>query len=420
MSRIDKLIAKLCPEGVEFVPLGMCAAYSSTRVNSNELDQTNFVGVDNLLQNTRGKIDASYPPNTARLTAYEVGDILIGNIRPYLKKIWLADNYGGCSGDVLAIRITQQYRQRLLPEFLYYPLSSYSFFSYNMRHAKGAKMPRGSKDAILKFPIPVPPIEVQREIVKVLDPFTELEAEMEAEMEARRRQYEYYRGALLTFDNMEGNPLRKLIAKLCPRGVEFKELGEVASYTRGVTYSKNDERPDGPIRVLRSNNITLSSNTINFDDVKAVSGEVRVRDDQWLLANDILISSASGSKKHVGKVAYINENIDYCFGGFMATIRTTEQINSRFLFYLLIGNKFNAYLEKALSTTTINNLNASIMKAFPIPIPPIEVQREIAGILDKFDALVNSLSSGLPAEIKARRRQYQYYRDRLLTFKMAQ
>ena len=199
MSRIDDLIAEHCPNGMEYKALGGIAAYSDTRIDASELDATTFVGVDNLLPNAAGKTDANYAANTARITAYEIGDVLLGNIRPYLKKIWLADNSGGCSGDVLAIRITSEFRSLVLPEFLYYLLSSDSFFAYNMQHAKGAKMPRGSKEAILKYRIPVPPLEIQREIVKVLDTFTQLEAELEAELEARRRQYKYYRDMLLTF-----------------------------------------------------------------------------------------------------------------------------------------------------------------------------------------------------------------------------
>ena len=198
MNRIDQLIAELCPEGAEFVQLGMCAAYSDTRVDASGLDETNFVGVDNLLQNAAGKTDASYPPNSVRLTAYRTGDVLLGNIRPYLKKVWLADNNGGCSGDVLAIRIAAEFRHRLLPVFLYYTISSDGFFAYDMQHAKGAKMPRGSKDAILKYRVPVPPLEVQKAIVKVLDTFTELEA--------RRRQYKYYRDRLLDFDELGSGP----------------------------------------------------------------------------------------------------------------------------------------------------------------------------------------------------------------------
>jgi len=142
MSRIDELIAELCPEGVEFKELRSVATYSSTRVDSSDLDETTFVGVDNLLPSMAGKTNATYTANTARLTAYTIGDILLGNIRPYLKKIWLANDSGGCSGDVLAIRISEEHRPELMPEFLYRLLASDDFFAYNMQHAKGAKMPR--------------------------------------------------------------------------------------------------------------------------------------------------------------------------------------------------------------------------------------------------------------------------------------
>lgn len=157
MSRIDGLIAELCPKGVAFDELRNVAAYSSTRVDASDLDETTFVGVDNLLPNMAGKANATYTANTARLTAYEIGDILLGNIRPYLKKIWLASKSGGCSGDVLAIRIAESHRPELMPEFLYRLLASDDFFAYNMQHAKGAKMPRGSKEAILRYRIPIPP-----------------------------------------------------------------------------------------------------------------------------------------------------------------------------------------------------------------------------------------------------------------------
>ncbi len=207
----------------------------------------------------------------------------------------------------------------------------------------------------------------------------------------------------------------ELIGKLCPGGVDFRELRELASYTRGLTYGKNDEQPNGPIRVLRSNNITLSTNTVNLDDVKTVSDSVRVREDQWLRGEDILISAASGSKAHVGKVAYIREDIEYCFGGFMAVLRTYGQIHSRFLFHLLIGRTFNEYLGSALATTTINNLNASIMNAFKVPVPPMAVQLEIVKVLDNFRELEANLEAELEAEKEARRRQYRYYRDALLS-----
>jgi type I restriction enzyme S subunit len=201
----------------------------------------------------------------------------------------------------------------------------------------------------------------------------------------------------------------ELIKKHCPDGVEFRTLGEVCEYVRGITYSKVQEVQSGKgTMVLRANNITLNTNTLNFDDVKVISSEVKIKDRQKLKANDILICAASGSKEHIGKVAFISADMNYVFGGFMAVLRTNDELGSRFLFHLLVGNNFSKYLETTLNSATINNLNSSIMNAFLVPIPPIEVQKEIAKILDKF--------TQLEAELEARRWQYEHYRNSLLTF----
>ena len=207
MNKIEKLIEELCPQGVEFKALGEVCGYSKSRVDASMLNSQTFIGVDNLLPNKAGKNDANYTPNTKRLTEYRIGDVLLGNIRPYLKKIWLADNEGGCSGDVLAIRISGDNQKRLMPEFIYYLLSSDIFFAYDMQHAKGAKMPRGSKEAILNYSIPIPPLSKQKEIVAILDKFdalvNDISTGLPAEIAARKKQYEYYRNQLLTFKPLE-------------------------------------------------------------------------------------------------------------------------------------------------------------------------------------------------------------------------
>ena len=206
VDRIDALITAFAPDGIERAELHRVAGYSTTRVAARDLDQTTFVGVDNLLPGRAGKIDASHLPNTARLTAYDKDDILIGNIRPYLKKVWIATHAGGCSGDVLAVRIHTSSKYVLTPAFLYYILSSDGFFSYDVKHSKGGKMPRGDKEAILRYRIPLPPLEVQREIVAILGKFdalvNDLSIGLPAELNARRKQYEYYRDRLLTFEEL--------------------------------------------------------------------------------------------------------------------------------------------------------------------------------------------------------------------------
>lgn len=201
-----------------------------------------------------------------------------------------------------------------------------------------------------------------------------------------------------------------LIQELCPDGVEHTGVLDIADYVRGITYSKNDEDSAGEIQVLRANNITLASNTLNFEDVKRVSSHVRVRDAQRLRAGDTLICAGSGSRDHIGKVAYIREEIGQTFGGFMAVLRTTDaRVESRFLFHLLTGKRFKTHLDRSLSTSTINNLNASVMRGFRVPLPPLEVQREIVRVLDKF----TQLEAELKAELEARRAQYLYYTSSL-------
>ena len=195
--------------------------------------------------------------------------------------------------------------------------------------------------------------------------------------------------------------------------VEWKTLGEVADYIRGLVYNKTNESGDNTgYKVIRANNITLSRHTINFDDVKHIKSDTKVKESQKLFKNDILISAASGSREHVGKVAYIFEDLNYYFGGFMGVVRCSEHINPRFLFHILTSGLFQKYLDEMLNTSTINNLSSSVMNEFKIPIPSLPIQKEIARILDTFTKLTEELT----AELTARKKQYSYYRDQLLRF----
>ena len=190
-------------QSVEWKTLGEIAHYSKTRIKADNLNAQNYVGVDNLLQNRMGKVDSNHAPTEGNLTEYLENDILIGNIRPYLKKIWFSDRDGGTNGDVLVIRLTDN---SVNERYLYQVLSDDRFFHYNMQHAKGAKMPRGNKEMILNYQIPIPPLEIQAQIVAILDKFDTLTHSISEglprEIELRQKQYEYYRELLLDF-NME-------------------------------------------------------------------------------------------------------------------------------------------------------------------------------------------------------------------------
>ena len=201
--------------------------------------------------------------------------------------------------------------------------------------------------------------------------------------------------------------------------MEWKTLGEVCDYIRGITYNKSAETTevDG-WKVLRANNITLETRKLNFNEVKHVKKTIRVREKQMLHKGDILICAGSGSKEHIGKTAYIESDIDYTFGGFMGVLRLKEEktISSRYLFHYIGSGAFTTYLGATLKSSTINNLNNGIISPFTIPVPPLRVQVRIVEILDKFTQLEAELEKELAAELEARKKQYAYYRDRLLNF----
>lgn len=194
--------------------------------------------------------------------------------------------------------------------------------------------------------------------------------------------------------------------------VEWKRLGEVVSYYRGVTYNKKQEVSlnSGGTKILRANNITVETNTLNFDDVKEISSSVKIKEHQWLYPNDILICAGSGSKEHVGKVAYIYKTINYAFGGFMGKLVTSEGLIPRYFFHVISSSLFKKFLDVALNATTINNLNAGLLNDFLIPIPSLSEQNRIVGILDTITDSIENLKQ----QIAQRRKQFEFYRDQLL------
>lgn len=393
MNSIERLIAELCPDGVEHIALGDVAEYSNVRISADELDETNFVGVDNLVANGGGRIDAVYSPNTEYVTAFKSGDILLGNIRPYLKKIWLADRLGGASGDVLVLTIKSEYVSRLNSGFLFLLLSEDRFFSFDQRHARGGKMPRGDKSMILKYRVPVPPLVVQQRIVGVLDVFSKLEAELEAELEARRAQYAFYRDRLLSFS--ESGQVSSLSLSLSRSlnlpsfEVVWKPLGEIARVETGEKLERG----------------------IGIGHFAYVNGGVQPSG--WVAeVNSPGMMVTIPARGSVGVVGF--QWGEFWLGPLCYRLVLEENVDSRFLYHQLKSRE--RQLIALQQTGSIPALNKKDLVRFRVPVPPVVVQQRIADVLDGFDSLVNDLSSGLPAEIAARRRQYEYYRDHLLSF----
>ena len=183
------------------VKLGAVAEYSQKRISVTDLAPETYVGVDNLLQDRKGKTVATFLPDQGSVTTYNQGDILIGNIRPYLKKIWFSNQVGGTSGDVLTIQ--NSITPCMENKYLYYILSDDRFFYYDVQYSKGSKMPRGDKQAIMQYKFILPPLSKQERIVSILDNFNTLTNSLSEglpkEIELRQKQYEYWREQLLNF-----------------------------------------------------------------------------------------------------------------------------------------------------------------------------------------------------------------------------
>ena len=237
------------------VRLGDVASFVMDKVRSDDITLSEYVTTDSLLQNKTGRTVAqNLPPQPCSLTRYKSGDVLIGNIRPYLKKIWLADGGGGCSNDVLAFRAKEGFSS----SFLYAILSQDTFFDYLMLAAKGSKMPRGDKDHAMRFKVPSIPIEQQRRIGKLLsdiDRKIALNRRMNAKLEAMARQLYDYWFLQFDFPDAHGKPYKSSGGKMTwnnklkrdiPEGWEVMPIGEILDkYPSTKRYETKDYLPVG-------------------------------------------------------------------------------------------------------------------------------------------------------------------------------
>ena len=170
---------------------------------------------------------------------------------------------------------------------------------------------------------------------------------------------------------------------------EMVELGELCEYIRGVTYSKSDEVDKDGLIELRANNIDVNSGTIKLTELKRIKETVIVSDNRKLKKDDIFICAASGSEKHIGKVAFIENDMDYYFGGFMAVIRVNGKVNPKYLFENLKNDHFKNHIKMSTIGANIRNLKFSIIRDFKIPLPPLSVQEEIVAEIDGYRKIID-------------------------------
>ena len=163
---------------------------------------------------------------------------------------------------------------------------------------------------------------------------------------------------------------------------KVKKLEEVCTFTRGLTYKKSDEAPDGDIEVLRANNIELDSGLLNFDEIKRLRSSFEVPPDKLIKMNSLIICTASGSKSHLGKAAFVDKDYKAAFGGFLGMLTPSDELIGRYLFHLMQSKVYKDFIASISDGANINNLRFNQLAHFDVPIPTIEEQKRIVAILD--------------------------------------
>ena len=264
--------------------------------------------------------------------------------------------------------------------------------------AGGGAQPNLSSNKLMeKIQIPLPPLSVQKEIVRILDKFTTLETELETELDCRKRQYEYYRNKLLSY---EGNE------------VEWKTLGEVGTFIRGNGLQKKDFVETG-IGCIHYGQIYTYYGIKASETISYVTEDL-AKTLRKASHNDLIIAGVSENIEDVCKCVVWEGEEDICVSGDTFIFKTDQ--NPHYIGHLLRTDNFLNYKRKNAIGAKVTRLQAGSLPKYTIPLPPLEEQQRIATILDKFDTLVNSISEGLPKEIALRRKQYEYYREKLLSF----
>lgn len=390
MSKLNDLITKLCLGGVQYRKLDEVAEIKrGRRVVKKELSQDSNSGYP-VYQNSLKPLGYHTCSNEKAGTPFVIAAGSAGEIGYSDVDYWGADDCYSIECDDNTVNGRYIYHVLLLKQ------------GRIKSQVRRASIPRLSSTAIRHLEIPVPPIEVQHEVVRILDSFTELEAELEAELADRKKQYEYFRGRLLddkNLERMDGEP------------VETKKLGDVSRVFGGYAFKSKEYTVSGA-RVMRISDV--QAGYISNENAKYCPiDQPKQADSARLFANDLLVSLTG----NVGRVAMVDNTVLPAYlNQRVAGLRATDAINYRFLFHYLNQHQFIADCERAGKGSAQKNLSMGYLTNYEIPVPSIATQKRVVDILDRFDALTTSLTDGIPAEIAMRREQYEYYRSRLLDF----
>lgn len=401
MSRIDDMIHQMCPDGVEYKPLGDVGTF----FRGNGLQKKDFVEeglpcihygqIHTLFGIATDSTTSSVAPALWNRLRHAIhGDLLIATTSEDDTAVakattWLGDNEIAIGGDLYV------FRHKLDPKYVSHFFSSSRFQNQKSKFISGAKMRRISGLNLSKIRIPVPPFSLQHEIVTILDKFVALEAGLEAELEARRQQYAYYRNHLIWESN-------------APRVA----LGNVGALTRGRRFTRNDIADQG-VPAIHYGEIYTTYGISTRKTISHVASE-RAQSLRYAEPGDVIIAGVGETVEEVGiGVAWLgNHPVAYHDDSFALH----HQQDPRYISHVLRTSDYHRQKDRFVSRAKVKRLSARGIEQITIPLPPLSEQRRIADILGNFDSLVSDISSGIPAEIEARRQQYEYYRDRLLTF----
>ena len=386
MSRLNELIQKLCPDGVEFKKIHDVAEVGTGCCNGNEAEDGGVYPFFVRSQNVKAKNDFQYDEEAIIIP----GEGGIGDIFHYVNGKYALHQR------VYRIHFIDK---TINAKFIYYYMKS-NFKSFILKKAVSATVTSIRKPMIEKFEIPIPPLDVQNEIVRILDTFTSHAAELQAELQARKEQYEYYRNKLLTFDKDDKN-------------VKWMKLGEIGTFIRGNGLQKKDFTETG-IGCIHYGQIytyygTSANTTKSFVAHELANKLVKVK------KGNLIIACTSENIEDVCKaVVWLGEK-DIVTGGHSCVFVHNE--NPKYISYFFQTDFFSQQKRKYARGTKVIDIKTSDLEKIIIPILSHKEQQRIVSILDKFEALVNDLTEGLPAEIAAVQEQYEYYRNKLLTFK---
>ena len=426
MSRLSELIAELCPNGVKTIRLSeLCDiknGYTPSKsvyeywngdttvpwFRMEDIRANGHILSDSIQHVTKDAVKNGklFPKNSIILaTTATIGE----------HALITADSLANQRFTYLTIR--EPLRQLMDAKFFYYYM--YVVDEWCKKNVNVSGFASVNMDGLKKLEIPLPPLKIQQEIVKILDKFTQLQAELQAELELRSKQYGHYRNELLSFANgLASSRIKRLIDELCPNGVEYVPIWKVTAWDKKFNAVENYKQA----KVVKYQYLLakeLRSLAVDGGDVKLLS----TGDDSYGYTTEEI----GGDLVSEGEIVAIpwgcNANIQYYKGKFItsdnriATSLDTNVLDNKFLYYCMLNKQ--AEIATYYRGSGIKHPSMRKVLDMEIPLPPIKVQCAIGGILDKFSSLVSGISDGLPAEIKLRQQQYEYYRDKLLTFNPA-